>query len=157
MSEFNLPEIHPFHLKTLMALDFGEKFIGIATFCVNRDPFPLGHGRIQNLGENHVLQELNKIIEQESIDSVIVGVPRLLDGKKTKSSQRAEDFRHFLEKNLKLLVYEQDETLSTYEAEDRMKNSPRYNFKVDLRKIDELSACIILEDFIHRIKTSPDL
>jgi putative Holliday junction resolvase len=49
-------------------------------------------------------------------------------------------------------VYEQDETLSTQDAKNRMLNSPKYNFKIDLQKIDALSAAIILEDFMQNSK-----
>ena len=49
-----------------------------------------------------------------------------------------------------LTIINQDETLTTYEAKDRMKNSAKFNFKVDPKQIDELSAVIILEDFIKK-------
>ena len=42
----------------------------------------------------------------------------------------------------------QDETLSSFEAEQRMINSPRFNFKIDKKQIDSLAASIILEDWI---------
>jgi putative Holliday junction resolvase len=48
-----------------------------------------------------------------------------------------------------LRIHEQDETLSTYEAEERMKRSPRYNFQVNLSEIDAVSATVILEDFLR--------
>jgi RNase H-fold protein (predicted Holliday junction resolvase) len=38
-----------------------------------------------------------------------------------------------------------------------MKNSPQYNFQVDLSQIDAVSACVILEDFIRRKKANPPL
>jgi putative Holliday junction resolvase len=55
------------------------------------------------------------------------------------------------------VVEEQDETLSTFEAESRMKSSPQYNFQVNLTQIDALAACVILEDFIRRKKDRPHL
>ena len=47
-------------------------------------------------------------------------------------------------------LFLQDETLSSYAAEDRMKTSPRYHFKVNLKEIDSVAASIILEDFIRQ-------
>jgi len=47
-----------------------------------------------------------------------------------------------------LPLFEQDEALSSAEVKERMRESARYNFKVDLRKIDELAASIISEDFM---------
>lgn len=150
MNEFHLPETHSLNMKTILALDFGEKFIGVASYCVNRDPYPLPYGRIQNLGEEHVLRELRKLIDDESVDILVIGVPRLTDGKETKMTARAVDFVTSIRNQIALPVEEQDETLSTYEAETRMKNSARYNFTVNLKEIDAVAASVILEDFIRR-------
>lgn len=133
-------------------MDFGEKFIGVATYCVNRDPYPVPFGRIQNLGEAHVMKELKSIIDNESIDLVVVGVPRLTDGKTTNMTTKAVAFVNQIRNQITLPVEEQDETLSTYEAESRMKSSARYNFQVDLKQIDAVAASVILEDFILRKK-----
>ena len=56
-----------------------------------------------------------------------------------------------------LPIYFQDETLSTFEAQDRMKNSPRYNFKICLEEIDALAATIILEDFLKKFSAAQNL
>jgi putative holliday junction resolvase len=152
MLEFNLPENHELHLKNIMALDFGEKFIGVATYCVNRDPYPTPYGRIANTSNEAVIKELKKILEDECIDLLVIGLPHLIDGKKTSTTAKAQTFVHFIQEHISLPIEEQDETLSTFEAESRMKNSPRYNFQVDLKQIDAVAASVILEDFIRRKK-----
>lgn len=157
MSEFTLPLEHSLNLKNILAMDFGEKFIGVATFCVNRDPFPTPYGRIQNTGPEAVIKALKKIIDDELIDLIIIGLPHLTDGKKTSTTEKAQKFVSFIREHFTLPIEEQDETLSTFEAESRMKNSPRYNFQVDLKQIDAVAASVILEDFIHRMKHSPGL
>jgi putative Holliday junction resolvase len=157
MNEFSLPEDHPLHLKTILAMDFGEKFIGVSTYCINRDPFPTPYGRIANKGETEVIKELKKIIDDECVDAIVIGLPHLIDGKKTSSTERAQKFVNFIREQFTLPVHDQDETLSTFEAESRMKNSPRYNFQVDYNQIDAVAACVILEDFIRRTKRSPVL
>lgn len=139
-------------MKTILAMDFGEKFIGVATYCVNRDPFPTPYGRIMNTGLENVVKELKTIIDNECIDLVVIGVPRLTDGKTTNMTAKAVTFVSNIRNQIALPVEEQDETLSTYEAETRMKNSPRYNFTVDLKQIDAVAASVILEDFIRRKK-----
>lgn len=154
MNEFHLPEDHPLHLKNLLAIDFGEKVIGLASYCVNRDPYPIPYGRIINKGLDVVKKELSRILDDECIDIIIVGLPRLTDGKETQSTDRARQFLNWVREQFNLEVHEQDETLSTYEATERMKNSPRYNFTVDLTQIDAVSASIILEDFIRRNKST---
>lgn len=152
MYEFHLPTDHELNLKTILAMDFGEKFIGVATYCVNRDPFPTPYGRIQNLGIEHVEKELHKIIENECVDILVIGIPKLIDGKTTNMTTKVVTFITTIRNHFTLPVEEQDETLSTYEAESRMKNSARYNFTVDLKQIDAVAASVILEDFIRRKK-----
>jgi putative Holliday junction resolvase len=157
MSEFRLPEAHPLHFKNILALDFGEKFIGLATYCVNRDPFPTPFGRLANTSHSKVIQELGAVISNESIDLVVIGVPRLLDGKETSTTKKARDFIELIGEHFSLPIREQDETLSTFEAQSRMKSSPRYNFQVDLKQIDAVAACVILEDFIRSKRDQADL
>lgn len=141
-------------MKNLLAIDFGEKVIGLATYCVNRDPYPTPYGRIINKGLDVVKKELSRVLDDECIDQIIVGLPRLTDGKETQSTDRARQFLNWVKNEFTQEVHEQDETLSTYEATERMKNSPRYNFTVDLTQIDAVSASVILEDFIRRNKAS---
>lgn len=157
MNEFQLPIDHPLNFKTILAMDFGSKFIGIATFCVNRDPYPTPYGRIANKGNDVVLKDLNTILDNECVDLVVIGLPYLVDGKKTAQTEKAQTFVNFIREQISRPVEEQDETLSTFEAESRMKSLPQYNFKVDLSQIDAVSACVILEDFIRRAKATPPL
>ncbi len=152
MNEFSLPSDHPLNLKNILAMDFGEKFIGVATYCVNRDPYPTPYGRIQNIGPDAVIKELKRIVDDEFIELIVIGLPHLTDGKKTSTTQKAQNFIDFIKDHFTLPIEAQDETLSTFEAESRMKSSPRYNFKVDLKQIDAVAASVILEDFIRRTK-----
>lgn len=157
MNEFHLPANHPLNLKTIVALDYGSKFIGVATYCVNRDPYPTPYGRIANKDFQAVLKELKRILDDETIDLVVIGLPYLTDGKATSSTEKAKEFISRIREQITLPIEEQDETLSTFEAESRMKASPQYNFQVDLSQIDAVAASVILEDFIRRKKNSPAL
>lgn len=143
-------ESKDFEGKTLLGIDFGEKVIGLAIYRFKVDPFPLLHGRIIVEKCPDVMAELKNIIEEDFVDTIILGLPHLTDGKESQMTLKVKDFGVKLEayaSNCQL--YFQDETLSTYEAEERMKQDPRFNFKVDLTKIDEVSACIIIEQFIQ--------
>ncbi len=152
MSEFHLPTEHSLHLKVVMCLDYGEKYIGVATYCVNRDPYPTPYGRIANKGEDFVMKEIKRLIDDECVDLMVVGVPYLLDGKSTPQTLKLVEFTQRLSSFVSVPVQNQDETLSTYEAESRMKNSPQYNFQVDHSQIDAVAASVILEDFIRTTK-----
>lgn len=135
--------------KKILAIDYGEKFTGLAKFYVGHDPFPYPYGRIPVESKEKLLNDIQKIVSEEDIDVLLLGIPTLLDGKETKMTKKIQQFGETLQDFIQPLpLYYQDETLSTFEAQDRMKNSPRYNFKVQLKEIDALSATIILEDFL---------
>ncbi len=134
--------------KHILAIDYGQKFTGISTFYNGRDPFPLAWGRIQYSTDLQLILDVKKIIEDEFIDIVVIGLPHFTDGKESTMTQTVKSFvKMFEERNL-ADVFTVDETLTTFEAEERMKNDPKYNFQVDMKKIDELCAAIILEQFL---------
>lgn len=133
-----------------MAIDYGKKFTGVATYKYNNDPFPLTWGRINYQGTDALLlSAISTIIRDEFIDILVIGVPHFTDGKQSTMTKTILSFVDLAKKSLpKIEIFTVDETLTTFEAEQRMLNDPKYNFKVDLKKIDELSAAIILEQFL---------
>lgn len=134
--------------KHIMALDYGQKFTGVATYKYQVDPFPLTWGRIAYQSDHQLIDEVAKIIDEEFIDILVIGVPFFTDGKESTMTKTIKSFVDKAKETLDVQIFTVDETLTTFEAEERMKNDPKYNFKVDLKKIDELSAAIILEQFL---------
>lgn len=153
MQDFsNYPNFQKYFHKNILSIDYGEKVVGLAAFCPGRDPFPLSHGRIINTSMTDFLAQLKVIIDNDAIEIIVFGIAYLLDGKETDKTRELKSVFESLKIQFKEITFiEQDETLTTYSAEERMKNSPQYNFKVDPKKIDEVSAIIILEDFIRKI------
>ncbi len=149
MSFDQYPNYQKFKGETILCLDYGTKFTGLALFSPGRDPFPMPHSRLKFISLEKLIKDIKKIIDEEIVTIVVVGIPRFTDGKESSMSEKVHLFASDLKKEITCKVLKQDETLSTYEAEERMKNSPRYNFKVDYNQIDALSASIILEDFLR--------
>lgn len=137
--------------RCLLAIDYGTRRIGTAVFRQGDDPCPLPRGTLRNQGAGEVIQQIRAIVHEECCTGVVLGVPRLLDGGETSMTRTVLQFARELAAGLDPVPLGlQDETLSTYEARERMKNSPRYNFRVDPRQVDALAAVIILEDFLSR-------
>lgn len=136
--------------KKIMAIDFGFKVVGTAFFCPGRDPFPYIGEKIIFKSQSDTIESLKKIIEEESVEVLVLGIPYFLDGKESETTKLIKKFGTLLAHSFpELSFYEQDETLTTKAAEDRMKNSPQFNFKIDMTMIDCVAATIILEDFIR--------
>lgn len=141
--------------KVLLGIDYGTKVVGTALFSVGKDPYPLPFERIIFKDEEQVLEEILFICENELVDILILGLPLHTDGKESEMTKQVREFSEKLKSKIHPVpVIFQDETLTTFEAEERMKSSPRYNFKVNLKEIDSLSASIILEDFLKSCPNS---
>lgn len=136
-----------------LAIDCGEKVIGLALFRSSIDPYPTPYGRIVTR-EGAVFERLIEIIKDESVDHLIIGLPYYADGKISEVGEKIQKFTQSLVEQLKnndlnLAHTFQAEDLSSQEAKDRMLNSPRYHFSIDLKEIDALSASIILERYLN--------
>lgn len=136
--------------KHILAIDYGQKFTGLANYRVNSDPFVLLFGRIKYESDEQLIKEVLKIIEDEFIEIIVLGVPFFTDGTESTMTKTVKEFGEKLINSTDCPIFFQDETLSSFEAQDRMKNDPRFNFQVDMTKIDAVAASIILEDFLKR-------
>lgn len=135
-------------LKKILGIDYGRKFTGLATYKVEVDPYPLMYGRIQYQSDEQLIREIKELIDEEFVDIIALGVPYFTDGTSSTMTKTVQEFSKALALTTNLPVHEIDETLTTFEAEERMKEDPRFNFQVDLKQIDALCATIIIEEFL---------
>jgi len=150
MNLSNFKRFQHFKGKNIAAIDYGTKVTGLALFCPGREPYPYPAGKIINGHDDQLIDEVIKFIESEVVEVIVLGIPTLLDGQETDMTAKIRAFGKKLEEKIgSVEFYTQSESLSTYEAQCRMKESARYNFKVDPKQIDALAASIILEDFIR--------
>lgn len=144
-----IPKKSDIDRKHILAIDYGQKFTGVSQYKVGIDPFILLWGRIAYGTDETLIQDIKKIIEDEFIDIIVVGIPRFTDGKESKMTETIKDFAQKLKDSIDIPLYLQDETLTSFEAQERMKNDPKFNFKVDMTQIDAVAASIILEEFVN--------
>lgn len=149
MNNFN-----PNHLKqkAILAIDYGTKNIGLAiSHAANILP-PIPYKVIKNTGDNSFIEELQTIIDEESIEILLFGLPLNSQGE---DGSLGPTIRKLVNKIENLMpdipIYLQDETLSTYEAETRLQDMPYKVFKKNQKNIDALAATIILEDFLNQL------
>lgn len=136
----------------LLAIDYGKKRTGTALYHVGHDPFPTPYLQLTLSKESDLIKSLLKIIDDECIDHIVLGLPTYLTGEYSKMSQQVLNFKVSLQAHFSGQIFLQDEGLTSQEAESRMKEDPRYQFKVDKAALDNLSAVIILEDFIAQLQ-----
>lgn len=149
MGQSKLPNREIFSGKTALSIDYGTKNIGFCLFGIGRDPFPLPFEQIINKGDSAVLDHIQNIHDNEFFEIIVLGLPKHKDGNDSEMTKIIRKFANLLcEKMHPIPCFFQDEALSSFEAEDRMKNSPKYNYKIDKNHLDALAATIILEEWL---------
>ncbi len=131
-----------------LAVDLGEKRVGIAI----SDPdgavaTPLA--ALARSNDRALLDALADLVRTESVERLVVGEPRRLDGSRGDAARRAQSFARKLEARCGLPVELIDEALTSVAAIERLRAAG-----VDPRRhperIDAVAAQIILEDALAR-------
>lgn len=127
---------------SIAALDVGSKRVGVAvTSLVARLPRPL----LTLTRDDRLFEALEKIINEEAIGALVVGLPRGMQGQSTAQTATIEAFKAELRRHFSLPIMFQDEALTSNKAEAELEARGRPYAKSD---IDALAATYILEDFL---------
>ncbi|MBR2836780.1 endolytic transglycosylase MltG [Candidatus Saccharibacteria bacterium] len=128
----------------IIGLDVGEKRIGVAKVdSGTRIAVPVGFVMV----DGSEWQEIAKIANLNSTNFFVLGLPRSNEGNETQQSLYVRNFaRALTEKVPGAKVRFQDESLTSVEAEDRLKQRKK---KYEKGEIDAEAATIILQDFIE--------
>ena len=128
-----------------MALDIGTKRIGIA-LSDYLQVIATPHSTIPRVPEDKAVETIVKLAKENRVEKIVIGVPINMDG--TLGFQ-AQDCIDFSQKILGFDIIQEDERLTSEEAENRLKSR-----KIDFRKnkglVDMESASIILEQYLSR-------
>ncbi len=129
----------------LMALDVGTKRIGIALAVSSiRIAIPFLTIEVENDLES-VVKQIIELISKEEINILVVGLPRNQSGEETSQSVYTKEFVKKLEYSVDRIEF-QDESLTSIQAEDRLKSYGKPYSKGD---IDMNAASIILQDYLE--------
>lgn len=129
----------------LMALDVGTKRIGIAladSFIKIAIPFTTVE---VNNDVDFSIKQIIEIISKEEIDVLVVGLPRNQSGEETSQTAYTKEFVKNFEYSVDKICF-QDESLTSIQAEDRLKSYGKPYSKGD---IDMNAASIILQDYLE--------
>jgi len=129
-------------IHNLIALDVGDKRVGVAiTNTLARLPRPY----VTLVRDDTFWDKLQKLMADETITQLVVGLPRSLDGNETAQTRTTREFIAGLEKHFSITVVTQDEALTSRKAEHELHARGRPFAKGD---IDALAATYILEDYL---------
>ena len=136
----------------ILGIDYGDSRVGIAV----TDALGITAQGLETISHNGndkiLLKRLDELLEEYSVDTIVVGMPFNMDGTKTVRAEVTEKFIHKLKcKYNKMKIETIDERLTTVAAHKTM------NF-LDVNKtkkrgiVDTISAVYILEMYMNKNK-----
>lgn len=128
-------------MSSILGVDVGETRVGVALAnSVARFASPYA----TLINTDSIFEQIHDIIKRESVELVIVGLPRNLSGEDTDQTRYCRSFGAHLEAFVPVAF--QDEALTSRKAEAELKARGKAYDKAD---IDSLAATYILEDFLN--------
>ena len=130
-----------------LGIDNGEKRVGLAL----SDPLKIIATPFRTLlvhNTNQVIRELDKIIDEQDVELIVVGNPLGMKGQQTAQTKRVMKFTDKL-RDIGYKVMLEDERLSSVSAKRVMieqKIKTGYNKEL----IDQIAAAIILQQFLDK-------
>ena len=133
-------------------LDVGERRIGVAisdvTGTLARPVGVLQTSGLEGDALDRAAAELARLgAEDDGLVSLVVGLPRRLDGSPNEMTPRVEAFARQLHSRTALPVILQDERLTSREAESRLALREK-NWRARKKQLDAAAAAIILQDYL---------
>ena len=125
-----------------MAVDFGERRIGLATSDESRS-LATPRVTLRRKSDAAVLEELARFCLDEEIGLLVFGIPRSPEGVESPFASRIRSFASKLGAKTGLPVRFHEETLTSDEAARRV---PR---RASLEAIDRTAAAVLLEDYLQ--------
>lgn len=137
--------------KKYVALDVGDVRIGVA----KSDIMGILATPLEVIDRRKVkaVKRIEEILIQENTKSLVIGIPKSLDGTEKRQAEKVREFIEKLNKSIEgLEIFEVDERLTTVFA-DRLLNETNKKGALEKRKVvDKVAAAIILQTFLDRKK-----
>jgi len=135
-----------------VGVDVGGRRIGLAVSDASGTlARPLGSVTVAALDATAIARveaEITRLRhEDDGVATLVVGLPRRLDGRPTEMTTVVEAFAHRLAERCALPLVLQDERLSSHEADARLATREK-DWRVRKRKLDAASAAVILQDYL---------
>ncbi len=133
----------------LIALDFGERRIGLAVSGPGGLALPAGHIVRTKLAQD--VQQVIASAHERQAQGIVVGIPYTLDGETGPSAKLARGFVRALRRAIgaeeSLAIHEMDERYTSFEAEGLLRESGIQPSR-DRASVDEVAAVLILQRFL---------
>ena len=135
----------------IIAIDYGAKRTGIAV----TDPLGIIAQPLETVATHTLMEFLRGYIERESVERIIVGLPKQMDGSNSENFRRIEPFVNRLRKEFPSIPVEYyDERFTSVLAHRAMIDGGVGKMaRRDKAMVDRISAAIILQGYMDSKKT----
>lgn len=133
-------------MSRLLALDYGEKRVGVAV----SDPLGLTAQPKPYIENNHaIIDSIKQLIGTMNITKIFIGLPKDTRGGESKKSMEVREFKDLLESELKLEIQFVDERFSTVAATKQL-DLLGINRKKQRQLIDSQAAAFMLQGILDK-------
>ena len=132
---------------TYLGLDLGTKTLGISKSNGVIASFYKTLRHEENY--DYLIGELEKIVEEEKVDKIILGYPKNMNNTESEMSKIVLEFKDKLEKKLKIEVILQDERLTSKISNDVLIQGNMRRIKRK-KVVDGVASVVILQSYLDR-------
>lgn len=132
-------------MKRALGIDFGDARIGLA---LSDELRMLAHPLETVPNSPKALPRIAQIVREKSVDAIVVGLPKNMDGSKGASAQKAETFAQSLREahpGVRIVLW--DERMTTVAAQRALHEAGR-NAKTSRPVLDQVAAQLILQGWL---------
>ena len=134
----------------ILSIDYGKKRTGIAV----TDPLQIIAGGLATVSTSELFDWLKAYIAKEGVERIVIGEPRQPNGEPSENLQRVQQFVNRWRKAVPEVPIEYyDERFTSVLAHQAMlEGGLKKKARQDKALVDEISATIILEDYLRSRK-----
>jgi putative Holliday junction resolvase len=133
-----------------LSIDYGKKRTGLAV----TDPLQLIAGGLATVSTSELFDYLCRYVEREAVERLVIGEPRQPNGQPSENLARVQQFVNRWRKAMPQIPIEYyDERVTSVLAHQAMlEGGLRRKARQDKALVDEISATIILQDYMRSRK-----
>ena len=136
--------------KRVLGIDYGKVRIGLA-LADARLTIASPIGCILNKGEKKNKVAFAELINKHDVGTVVLGLPALANGTLTPIALDVNKFGVWIENEFGLPVIYQDERLSSWAAEEEIREKMRIRDPKKIKElVDSMAASMVLSDWLKR-------
>ena len=134
----------------IVSIDYGKKRTGLAV----TDPLQLIAGGLATVSTSELFEYLTQYVAKESVERLVIGEPRQPNGQPSENLARVQQFVNRWRKAMPQIPIEYfDERFTSVLAHQAMLlGGLKKKARQDKALVDEISATIILEDYMRSRK-----